>query len=395
PRSATHKAAPPKSGKRRRNTTESPELRQRKRCATGPMNRDTTREKGFCPYNGCGRAFKDLKAHMLTHQSERPEKCPIEICEYHHKGFARKYDKNRHTLTHFREKMVCGFCPLAGKPGETSFDRVDAFKKHLVLVHKVEQTAPNSRKKSPASLDSKDGVRISQPASRDGQGKCTTCSEVFGNAQDFYEHLDECVLRAVFPLNQSETINARNLSDIAEGEAVKEPMTKQYHYEEATVHAAPVMQSEHTDYDTEGSNPGGDIYNTANPRSSISSSTNSTAPISIASSHTGRAEYPRAWGMPPSELRAKRRVLNVFDGPRRLGRDDMMFDNSLEVRINLPHTDPRGREVYVTDLDVATVNRSEALLDATEEEKGPWMPDPINDHRLIGRSYVSMPPVSQ
>ena len=53
--------------------------------------------KGLCPIATCGRHVKDLKAHMLTHQNERPEKCPIPTCEYHTKGFARKYDKNRHT----------------------------------------------------------------------------------------------------------------------------------------------------------------------------------------------------------------------------------------------------------------------------------------------------------
>lgn len=69
------------------------------------------REKGCCPYPECGKIFKDLKAHMLTHQIERPEKCPIQSCDYHVKGFARKYDKNRHTLTHYKGVMVCGFCP--------------------------------------------------------------------------------------------------------------------------------------------------------------------------------------------------------------------------------------------------------------------------------------------
>lgn len=43
---------------------------------------------------------------MLTHQNKRPEKCPIQTCEYHVKGFARKYDKNRHTRTHYKGTMV-------------------------------------------------------------------------------------------------------------------------------------------------------------------------------------------------------------------------------------------------------------------------------------------------
>lgn len=51
---------------------------------------DESREKQRCPHPDCGKSFKDLKAHMLTHQNERPEKCPITTCEYHVKGFARK-----------------------------------------------------------------------------------------------------------------------------------------------------------------------------------------------------------------------------------------------------------------------------------------------------------------
>jgi hypothetical protein len=51
---------------------------------------DEAKEKQRCPHPDCGKIFKDLKAHMLTHQTERPEKCPIATCEYHTKGFARK-----------------------------------------------------------------------------------------------------------------------------------------------------------------------------------------------------------------------------------------------------------------------------------------------------------------
>lgn len=55
-----------------------------------PYSGDESREKQRCPHPDCGKSFKDLKAHMLTHQTERPEKCPITTCEYHVKGFARK-----------------------------------------------------------------------------------------------------------------------------------------------------------------------------------------------------------------------------------------------------------------------------------------------------------------
>jgi predicted transcriptional regulator len=33
---------------------------------------EESKEKGRCTYLECGKVFKDLKAHMLTHQNERP-----------------------------------------------------------------------------------------------------------------------------------------------------------------------------------------------------------------------------------------------------------------------------------------------------------------------------------
>jgi hypothetical protein len=71
-------------------------------------------------------------------------------------------------------------------------------------------------------------------------------------------------------------------------------------------------------------------------------------------------------------MKMKKRVLCVYDGPRRLWKDDMMLDQEFEVRMKLPD----GKS-YVTDLDVQTLRKSEALLNATDEEKGPWVPDNI------------------
>ncbi|KUJ19270.1 uncharacterized protein LY89DRAFT_566870, partial [Mollisia scopiformis] len=150
--------------------------------------------KGRCPHLDCGKVFKDLKAHLLTHQIERSEKCPVLSCEYHVKGFVRKYDKNRHTLTHYKGTMVCGFCPGSGSAAEKSFNRADVFKRHLTTVHSVEQTPPNSRKKT---LDNAESGKTISNYAPDATGKCSTCSGTFSNAQDFYEHLDDCVLRIV------------------------------------------------------------------------------------------------------------------------------------------------------------------------------------------------------
>lgn len=163
---------------------------------------------GVCPIPSCGRHIKDLKSHMLTHQNERPEKCPIPSCEYHTKGFARKYDKNRHTLTHYKGTMVCGFCLGSGSASEKSFNRADVFKRHLTSVHGVEQTAPNARRRSPGAM-SKRGYQ--QHA-----GTCSTCGVTFANAQAFYEHLDDCVLRVVQQIDPSEAINERLLTSMAD-----------------------------------------------------------------------------------------------------------------------------------------------------------------------------------
>ena len=60
----------------------------------------------------------------------------------------------------------------------------------------------------------------------------------------------------------------------------------------------------------------------------------------------------------------------MYDGSRRLWKDDMMLDNDFEVRMRFGD----GKS-YVTDLDVETVKRAEALHNATDEEKGPYESD--------------------
>ncbi|KAK5728334.1 hypothetical protein LTR15_001469 [Elasticomyces elasticus] len=138
-----------------------------------------------CPVATCGRSVKDLRAHMLTHQIDRPDKCPVPSCEYHERGFARKYDKTRHILTHYKGKMVCGFCTSDGSETERTFNRADVFKRHLTAVHGAEQVRPGSKRRSPS---------VSGSASA---RSCSTCGVWFPDAQGFYEHLDDCVLRCV------------------------------------------------------------------------------------------------------------------------------------------------------------------------------------------------------
>jgi hypothetical protein len=132
---------------------------------------------------------------------ERPEKCPILSCEYHHRGFAREYDKRRHTLTHFRGTLVCAFCPASSSLTEKTFERADFFKRHLVSVHSVEPIPPNSESQGQAFTRSAREL-LSQYG--DGSGDCSICCATFANAQEFYEHLDDCVLQAIQQLEPTD-----------------------------------------------------------------------------------------------------------------------------------------------------------------------------------------------
>ncbi|KAK2875020.1 hypothetical protein FQN49_001839 [Arthroderma sp. PD_2] len=360
-------------------------IHSRHSTRTSPIGNDAeedNNEKGRCPHPDCGRVFRDLKAHMLTHQSERPEKCPIVTCEYHLKGFARKYDKNRHTLTHYKGTMVCGFCPGSGSSAEKSFNRADVFKRHLTTVHGVDQSAPNGRKKTPPSVPG--GGKLSNYC-QDATGKCSTCTSTFSSAQEFYEHLDDCVLRVVQQEEPSEAINSRRLTEVASDEAVRDTMERHMLLDTNT----PNTESEDLDEAAERQN---DSSNSSTKGVlSKSNSTNSKITKSrpaVSRRRNNRNNYPPSWSCPNNKIKMKRRLLCLYDGPRRLWKDEMMLDNEFEVRLKLPAGDCMGREAYVTDLDIETLKRSEGVHNATEKEKGPWIKNPNAADGLIGPTAV-------
>lgn len=318
---------------------------------------------------------------MLTHQTERPEKCPIANCDYHVKGFARKYDKNRHTLTHYKGTMVCGFCPGSGSAAEKSFNRADVFKRHLTAVHNVEQAPPNSRKRTSAPGNS--GKKLTGYAP-DATGKCSTCSLTFSSAQEFYEHLDDCVLRIVQQEDPAEAINARRLAEVENDEDVHQTLEK---------NQLPLTTQAASNSDEEDDEEMGDEDDAAdeelkskkltsptkrkgNPPNGVQKSRGMThsrggPPLTSKSkSRKNRREYPNAWGFDKGQMTMKKRVMAVFDGPRRLAKDDMMLSTEHEVRLRLSD----GKS-YVTDLDVNTMKRAAGFLNATEEEKGLWISD--------------------
>ncbi|KAI0124360.1 hypothetical protein BJ170DRAFT_598668 [Xylariales sp. AK1849] len=341
---------------------------------------DESKEKQRCPHHECGKQFKDLKAHMLTHQQERPEKCPIQTCDYHIKGFARKYDKNRHTLTHYKGNMVCGFCPGSGSAAEKSFNRADVFKRHLTAVHGVEQTPPNSRKKTSTSVNS--GKKLTGYAP-DATGKCSTCSSTFSNAQDFYEHLDDCVLRIVQQEDPSEGINAQRLAEVENDKEVHQtleknqlPLTTQTNSlsddddDEDMVDEDDLLDD---DYKARKQTSPKKKSNPANGVQKSRGMTHSRGGVAVATkskSRKNRRDYPSSWGFDKGQMIMKKRVMTVYDGQRRLAKDDMMLSTEHEVRVKLADA-----KSYVTDLDVQTMKRAQGFLDATDEEKGVWISD--------------------
>jgi len=354
--------------------------------------REEASEKGRCTYPECGKVFKDLKAHMLTHRNERPEKCPIQTCDYHIKGFARKYDKNRHTLTHYRGTMVCGFCPGCGSAAEKSFNRADVFKRHLTSVHGVEQTPPNSRKKSTSA-----GMLSSQKKlygyAPDATGKCSTCSAIFSNAQEFYEHLDDCVLRIIQQEEPSEAVNAAMLARIEKDshETIRSnqlPATtaQLVHTSQDDVDEDEDEEDEEdeeedgNDEDFSPSKGRSSRKRSVNPANSVQKSrglTHSKGGVNLDSSRRKRKDYPSSWGCPTSQMKLKKRVLNTFDGPRRLWKDDMMLDSDYEARIKLS-----TEKVYVTDLDIHTMRRADEFHASTAVERGPFIADELTDMDL-------------
>lgn len=347
---------------------------------------DESKEKQRCTYPDCGKTFKDLKAHMLTHQNERPEKCPIQTCEYHVKGFARKYDKNRHTLTHYKGTMVCGFCPGSGSAAEKSFNRADVFKRHLTAVHGVEQTPPNSRKKTSSGISGSKKLTGYAP---DATGKCSTCSQTFSNAQDFYEHLDDCVLRIVQQEDPAEAINAQRLAEVENDKLVHQTLEKN---NLPTTTQTASTEDDDEDFDMVDDDDSDSMSKPSvspiskkktNPPNGVQKSrgmTHSRGGVALATKTKGRKnrrDYPSSWGFDKGQMTMKKRVMAVFDGPRRLAKDDMMLSTDHEVRIKLSD----GKS-YVTDLDVQTLKRAEAFHNATDEEKGPWISDDPTEEQL-------------
>ncbi|KAH7002569.1 hypothetical protein EDB80DRAFT_894587 [Ilyonectria destructans] len=161
-----------------------------------------------------------------------------------------------------------------------------------MAVHGVKQTPPSSRRSTISGAISTPGSAKSLTGyAPDATGICSTCSVTFSNAQDFYEHLDDCLLLIVLQGVFSEAINAKRL-------------------------AAPV--DEHV-RDTPGK---------------------SRLPTGHFVSGPGDEAKGRE-GVDGEGQMMKQRAMTLFDGPRRLAKDDNMLSTDHELRIKLLYGKPQ------------------------------------------------------
>jgi hypothetical protein len=314
-----------------------------------------------CPHPDCGKVFKDIKAHMLTHQAERPEKCPVLTCEYHQKGFARKYDSTRHTLTHFRGELVCGFCPGSGTTGAKTFNRADVMKRHLAAVHGVEQIPPNSRKRSPANTSRKHSSYCP-----DATGMCSICRMSFTNAQAFYMHLDACVLRAV---HEQQSNKHRTQG---EGEAAMELA----HRLRSDAHQKVL--------DAQGGAPALPISSTIRPRKEPLTWSKGGVSL-VGKDRKKKKHYPDSWGLSVERTKMKKRVLCVYDGERRLYKDNVPVQKDIEVLVKL-----LNEEHNFTKVDLETSGRTKAIQIAAPDH-GLWQPLRNEDQPYAPFGFTSQP----
>jgi hypothetical protein len=331
-----------------------------------------------CLVPGCGRDFKDLKAHMLSHQEERPEKCPVTTCEYHVRGFARKYDKNRHTINHYKGIMICGFCPTFGSTVQESFNRVESFKAHLNHAHGVESRLLKSQSKTSKNRFEAADSKLTT---------CDTCSIVFSDIQVFYDHIDDCVLNAVLHVDPCEAINQKNLELVMGNAEVQETLNR--HNLSSNFRFSSLMSSENATEDDDMQRQGevGDAKEEFDSHMQGYSSQFDLLHRGLTFSKGGvpsedsapcrkkRGTFPPNWACSNKDMNMKKRVLCVYDGQRRLWKDDMKLSANVGVKCLSDDQDDPTSRTFVSDLDMQTIRRSEALHGATEEERGEWIPD--------------------
>lgn len=224
-----------------------------------------------------------------------------------------------------------------------SFNRVDVFKRHLTIVHGVEQIPSKCRDYIPTS-SAENGTIYGGNTT----GKCSTCLATFSNALEFYEHLDGCVMRAVEQEQSSEGITRK------QREVHKLPNCKA---SASTSH--PIIGND----------------NTLAKRSSaaIAGKNRRTRAFST------RRKALKLWGCSNSrvkknkERKKNKRILYVLKGQHRLWGDETILKNGSQALLRLSKSAGSGshRDAFVTVLDVESIKD---VLGA-DEEHGPEVED--------------------
>lgn len=295
----------------------------------------------LCTWPGCGKNVKDLISHLLTHQCQRPFKCPVRWCEYATKGFARKYDKTRHALAHWKAVTRCKFCPESLLGLDVNFFGLSELKSHLKNIHAAEATDTSS----PGDPGS---------CGHSGSITCSACHQVFLSVQTFYCHLDDCVLEALERDNPIDDINTRNLAPIENDQDVLETLAR--HGLSSIPGADPPSDttwgtsSSPTDHDLEpASGPG---YLAREPDEEGRMTSQGIGAKGDKTRRRNRTHYPPSWGFNMDEMKVRRRRLAMVDGPERLHMEDMVVSMEDEVHVELSEGNS-----YVTDLDLQTLSR--------------------------------------
>ncbi|PLB48840.1 hypothetical protein P170DRAFT_464428 [Aspergillus steynii IBT 23096] len=152
---------------------------------------------------------EDFNARTHAHPSGQSLRCPFVTCESRKYGYSRERDWIHHIFAHsgLGSNISCGFCP---KPhGRLDrFDSIYDLKHHLVAFHGVTKPSGYSHKsQQPGATSSASAcARTTHSATHDSNvtGMCYVCSVCFDNAQALYQHLDDCVIRAVHQEAQHE-----------------------------------------------------------------------------------------------------------------------------------------------------------------------------------------------
>ena len=125
--------------------------------------------------------------HTQWHDPDLTEtlvKCPFSVCEVYFTGPVTKVDMDAHMISHYDGDISCIFCREYRPTDPHShyeFKSVNDLKRHLISVHDVKSTI--------VDLETDDiSLQIAT---------CRTCLSLFRSPQQFYRHIDNCMLHSI------------------------------------------------------------------------------------------------------------------------------------------------------------------------------------------------------